>query len=500
MKHVFKDKENINADGWILSKWSDQEKESYVKNFCDTKDAIYTDTLMKKNHGEYLEVVFGSLPSDAGKSMYCIGLGEKKICTARRLRTAARKIFLQAQSQKVSSIAVCVDDFCIHSLSSERTAELLATHFEMAQYDFNIYKEKPKDGWKKIESVFYYSEHADAKKGIQKAIASGLIIGSHVNIARDLANTPGGDMTPKRLASVATANGEKYGYTTTVLGEKEMKKIGMGGILGVSRGSVEEAQFIIMKYLNGPKAQKPIVFAGKGITFDSGGLHLKPGNSMNEMHMDMSGGAAVIGAMGAIAQLGLRGNIIGVVPAVENMPSGESYRPGDILISLSGKTIEVESPDAEGRVVLADALTYIERYAPSLVIDVATLTGACSVALGRHAIGLLTPQDACAEFLSNMGEESGDYLWRLPLWEEYESDVKGIFGDIVNASKSREAGTINGGMFLYQFAKKFPAWAHLDIASTMTPGSDMYLAKGASGTGVRLLIEVARQMKEKFNP
>jgi leucyl aminopeptidase len=492
MKHILKNKSAVNADTWIFGKWINEEKESFSYCFAHGADNAYVSAVIKKFSGEYGEITSITLPSNADARVFCIGLGEKKSGTTRKLRTAARKIFLQAKSQKTKHIAVCLDDFACKDVSSARIAELLAVNFEMANYSFTRYKETSKDEWKHIESVFYYFRHSAAQKNIQKALSDGAIIGTHVNRTRDLANTPGGDMTPKRLAHSASMDGKKYGYDVTVLGEKEMKKIGMGGILGVSRGSDEEAQFIIMKYMRGPKNQKPIAFIGKGITFDSGGLHLKIGKGMNEMHLDMSGGATVIGAMGAIAQLALRVNVIGIVPAVENMPSGQSYRPGDILTSLSGKTIEVESPDAEGRVVLADALTYVEKYHPSVVVDIATLTGACVIALGKHAIGLLTPHDTYAEFLSKMGEESGDYVWRLPLWEEYESEVKGIFGDVVNAPKNGEAGAINGGMFLYQFAKKFPTWAHLDIASTMTGGEGLYLAKGASGTATRLLIDIAR--------
>lgn len=496
MKHILKSTKAISADAWLFFKWSSEKHEQYADCFPGNADHAYVSAFVKNFRADYLESACASLPSDVGTHIWCIGLGERKAGNVRKLRTAARKAFLQAKSQKAKTMAVCIDDCMFADVSAARIAELLTMNFEMASYDFSQYKETPKGGWKRIESIFYYSKQALAKKIIHGAIASGAIIGAQVNATRDLANTPGGDMTPKRLAHIAVANGKTYGYNVTILGEKEMKRIGMGGILGVSRGSVEEAQFIIMKYLHGHTAQKPIVFAGKGITFDSGGLNLKPGQNMHEMHLDMSGGAAVIGAMNAIAQLGLHRNIIGVVPAVENMPSGQSYRPGDILTSLSGKTIEVGNSDAEGRIVLADALTYVEKYRPSLVIDVATLTGACSVALGRHAIGLLTPHDAFAQFLSDQGEISGDYVWRLPLWEEYESDIKGTFGDVINASKDREAGAINGGMFLYQFAKEFPIWAHLDIASTMTGGEGTYLAKGASGTGVRLLVDIARNGRD----
>lgn len=503
MKHILKKIESIAADAWIFPVWKDEkdtrEKKNIAQQFSIAADAAYVLGCIKKSNGDYLDVSCAILPSDLKTRVWCIGLGEKKICTVRKLRTAVRKAVVQAKAQKATSIAFCIDDLAFGTVLLDRIAELLAVQCELAQYDFSNYKEKSKDKARRIESIFYCKEYADGEGAVKKALTIGAVIGAHTNAARDLANTPGGDMTPKLLAQSAVAKGKKYGYKTAVFGEKEMKKIGMGGILGVSRGSVEEAQFIVMEYRHGPALQKPIVFVGKGVTFDSGGLHLKPGRSMNEMHLDMSGGAAVIGALGAIAQLKLSVNVIGVVPAVENMPSGQSYRPGDILTSLLGKTIEVESSDAEGRVVLADALTYSEKFNPSIVVDVATLTGACSIALGYHAIGLLTPHDAFAQFLSDMGEESGEYVWRLPLWEEYEADVKGVFADLVNAPKDREAGTIHGGMFLYQFAKKFPVWAHLDIASTITPGSDMYLAKGASGSGVRLLVEIARSIKKFYN-
>ena len=249
-----------------------------------------------------------------------------------------------------------------------------------------------------------------------------------------------------------------------------------------------------MEYYGGKKNDAPFVFVGKGVTFDTGGLNLKPEDHMLDMWMDMCGGAAVISALGAIAKLKLPVNVIGLVPAVENMPGGAGYRPGDLLKSLSGKYIEVLNTDAEGRVILADALTYAEKYKPRLVVDVATLTGACMVALGAQAAGLFTPDDKIANELLTAGEISGDYLWRLPLWEEYEDEVKGTFGDVQNLGKSRYGGAITAAMFLYQFAKKYP-WVHIDIAGTMKAVDGQGLAKGATGTGTRVLIELAKNYK-----
>ncbi|MEK7114328.1 MAG: leucyl aminopeptidase, partial [Patescibacteria group bacterium] len=301
---------------------------------------------------------------------------------------------------------------------------------------------------------------------------------------------PGGDMTPTLLAKAAKAAMKGLSVKVTVLGAKEMKKLGMGAILGVAKGSTEKPTFTVLEYKRGKG--RPIVLAGKGVTFDSGGLNLKSSSGMYEMHMDMSGAAAVIHAVALAARLKLKQHVIGLIPAVENMPGNSAYRPGDVLKSLSGKTIEVLDTDAEGRLILADALTYAKRFKPSVVLDVATLTGAAISALGFHASALLTRDDALAEQISRAGEASGDYVWRLPLWDEYEDRVKGEFADIKNVpggSTSRQGGAIDGGMFLWQFAKELDCpWAHLDIAPRMTSAPGDELAKGAAGTPVRLLV------------
>lgn len=495
MNHIFgKPKKDVQPVMIIGLRHAQSIHEHPFVKELSADDIKYLKSVVKKNASVMGHCSHYVLPGPSFTPLYVVGLGKKDELSARKLVLESRKLFGIVKNGEYTSVRILLDDFSVHTLSLERIAEIIATNLEMARYEFNMFKEAPKEGWFALSDVYYETRKTDKRKALEKALQSGQIIGEQVNVARDLTNTPGGVMTPKLLAKEAQKMGKQCGVNVTVMGEAEMKKLGMGAILAVSKGSTEEAQFIIMEYAHGPKSQKPYVFVGKGITFDSGGLHLKPGNSMDDMHMDMSGGAAVIGAMGAIARLGLKKNVVGLIAAVENMPSGESYRPGDIIKSMSGTTIEVVSPDAEGRVTLADALWYAKKYSPRLVIDVATLTGACIIALGHHASALFSPQDGFAQTLCKLGEDSGDYLWRLPLWEEYECGLKGTFGDLLNAPKNREAGTINAALFLQNWAKDFPEWAHIDIASTMLSTSDMVLAKGATGTATRLFIEVARSI------
>lgn len=461
-----------------------------------SRDKDYVSRIRKTFKADILDSEKIVLPDEKGSVVLLIGLGEKKSWTLRKLVKAARKVVNGAKGAKLPKLAIHTDDWVVEKQGYEKSLETFVINAEMADYEFKKYLETPKEGWPAVDEIAYTLSRAGQRQKITNALFAGKQIGDATSLARELANTPGGDMTPSMLASAAKKAVKDMDVAVTLLGEKEMRKLKMGGMLGVSRGSKEEAQLIIMEYApSGTRTQKPIVMIGKGITFDSGGLNLKPSSSMDEMHMDMSGGASVIAAMRAIASLKVKNRVLGIIPAVENMPSGESYRPGDVLRSMSGKTIEVVSTDAEGRVVLADAMTYAERYAPRLVVDVATLTGACSVALGRHASALLTPNEKLEHDLRAIGEASGDYLWPLPMWEEYEQDVKGAIGDVLNAGRKREAGTIDGGMFLYQFAKKFLLWAHIDIASTMTTSPDQLLSKGASGTSVRFLVEIARTWK-----
>jgi leucyl aminopeptidase len=408
-----------------------------------------------------------------------------------------RRVIVIARKERISKTVVNLGDFMTAGASKEFLAELAGTQFEIANFEFIHYKEKPKDGW------FFVGEAQVYAKGgtkLQAALSRGKIIGEEINHTRVLSNTPGGDMTPKKLAEAAKRAGRRAGFKVKVLEEAAIRKLKMGGILGVSQGSDEKPRFVIMEYW-GKKSRPrrgrgsstsgsgPVVLVGKGVTFDTGGLNLKPGDSIYEMHMDMSGGAAVIHAMAAIARLKIKKNVVALVPAVENMPSGGSYRPGDLLKTMSGKTVEVLNTDAEGRIILADALEYAKRYKPRLVVDVATLTGAACVALGPRASAIFATDMKVSEKIQQAGEETGDLAWPLPLWEEYEEDIKGIFGDVANTSTRKSySGVGTSAAFLWQFIKGYN-WVHLDIAPRMTTIESDNLAKGAAGAPVVLLVQ-----------
>lgn len=428
-----------------------------------------------------------------------IGVGKFSELNLRKFRVLCRSVVQAAKANKAKHIAIQLDRVPalfqnLQHCTTEELSQLMAENFEMANFDFTLFKTAPKEGFDTVEEILVFGKYSPA---IVKAAEKGQAIGREVNACRTLANTPGGDMTPTTLAKAAKNAVKGLPVKVTTFGPKEMQKLGMGALLGVAKGSTEAPTFTIMEYKGGKGA--PIVLVGKGVTFDSGGLNLKPSDSIYEMHMDMSGAAAVIHAVAAAARLKLKSSVIGLIPAVENMPGNNAYRPGDILKSLSGKTIEVLDTDAEGRLILADALTYAKRFTPSAVIDVATLTGAACVALGEHANALLTRDDALAERIACDAEASGDYVWRLPLWDEYEERVKGTFADLKNVpggATSRYGGSIDGGMFLWQFAKELDCpWAHLDIAPRMTAVSGEELAKGAAGTPVRLLARFIEQWK-----
>lgn len=307
-------------------------------------------------------------------------------------------------------------------------------------------------------------------------------------MARDLVNQPGNIKSPEYMATQAAEMATAAGLKCMVLDRAQLKTEGCGALLAVGQGSVREPRLIVLEYLGGNPGEKPLALVGKAVVFDSGGLSLKPGEKMDEMKSDMAGGAAVLGTMAAAAGLKLPVNLIGIIPAVENLPSGTAYRPGDILTSLSGKTIEVLNTDAEGRLILADALTYAARFAPRAVIDLATLTGACIIALGNHTTAVLGTDQALIDRLRQAGEETGERLWQLPLWEEYDEQIKSEVADVKNTG-GRPAGTITAAAFLRKFVPEGCPWAHLDIAGpSWEEKGGGYLPLGATGVGVRLLI------------
>ena len=319
----------------------------------------------------------------------------------------------------------------------------------------------------------------------EDAIAHGQAIANGMNACKDVANMPPNICNPAYLADRAKELANDYAKVTTeVIGEAQMQKLGMTSYLAVGRGSDNESMMSVMHYQGGADGDAPIVLIGKGLTFDSGGISLKPGDGMDEMKYDMGGAAGVYGAMRALAELDLPINVIGVLAGCENMPDGSSYRPGDILTTMSGQTVEVLNTDAEGRLVLCDALTYAERFEPECVIDVATLTGACVIALGAHATGMLSNHNPLAHELENASNLSGDRAWRMPLWEDYQEQLDSPFADMANIG-GRPAGTITAACFLSRFAKKFH-WAHLDIAGTAWRSGKK---KGSTGRPVPMLTQ-----------
>jgi leucyl aminopeptidase len=340
---------------------------------------------------------------------------------------------------------------------------------------------------KKLKTVTYWCANKSDANTANQGLNYGGAIGNGMNAARQLGNLPANICTPNYLAEQASRLAEgQVNLTTSILNESEMEKLKMGSLLSVSTGSVEPGNLIVMNYKGADSSVKPIVLVGKAVTFDTGGISLKPGRGMDEMKFDMCGGASVFGVMNALLETKLPVNVIGIVPAVENMPAGNATKPGDVVTSMSGQTIEVLNTDAEGRLILCDALTYAGRFDPDTVIDIATLTGAVIGALGKFTSGLLSNDDELADQLLISGTKSGDRAWRLPLWEEYDKQIKSNFADMANIGG--EAGTITAACFLARFTKSYK-WAHLDIAGTAWVSGPQ---KGATGRPVPMLMEYIR--------
>ncbi|MCZ6525354.1 MAG: leucyl aminopeptidase [Gammaproteobacteria bacterium] len=352
-------------------------------------------------------------------------------------------------------------------------------------YEFKEFKSNKKAAQKSLRKMTLTVPSRRELPTGERAINHGQAISNGVKLTRDLANRPSNVCTPSHLATQAQHLAKLFrSIKVKVLDESSMKKLGMNSLLSVTQGSREPAKLITLEYKGNKKNIKPIVLVGKGVTFDTGGISIKPASAMDEMKYDMCGAASVLGTLSAIAEMGLPINVTGVIPSVENMPGGNATNPGDIFTSMSGQTIEVLNTDAEGRLILCDALTYSEKFNPAVVIDIATLTGACVIALGKHATGLLSNHNPLAKDLINAGQTSGDRAWQLPLWDDYEKQLDSPFADMANIG-GREAGTITAACFLSKFTKKLN-WAHLDIAGTAWISGKN---KGATGRPVSLLTQ-----------
>jgi len=420
-----------------------------------------------------------------GKRWLLVGLGKRERFSSERARVVAAAV--RGRARELSTVALCWQA----PEDSPGIAAALVEGTMLADYRFDRHKsasaEDPGAPPKTLERLILA-----AQPDLSETVAEAALVTSAVNAARDLQNRPGNDLTPSALAAYAEAlAGEIDGLSAETEGREGIIARGMGAFAAVAQGSYEEPALITLRY-EGPGASGPVLgFVGKAVTFDSGGISLKPGPKMSEMKFDMSGGAAVIEAVGAIARLGLPVKLVAVIGATENLPSGRSVKPGDIVTAANGKTIEVNNTDAEGRLVLADCLCHAVDQGAERILDLATLTGAVIVALGSTYAGLMSNDDQLAEQISGAGERTGEIVWRLPLHEEYEELIKGTYGDLDNAPEARKAGTIIGATFLSNFVGDTP-WAHLDIAGSAWDLGRPYVGKGASGYGVRLLVELAR--------
>jgi len=439
--------------------------------------------------GKFGEKYSTKLAGKDYKRVIVIGLGEKKEMNPDKLRRIIGKVVKIVRAENLASFTTNVP-FMISQLKldEETLGMVSAEGFLLANYSFDKYlADERKEKCKPLEEVSLQYGNGDAfSKGLKK----GSIIAEATNFTRDLVNEPANvvnsDFIEKAAKKVA---GSSDKFTLQVINKAELEKLGMNALLGVNAGSANPPKLLILKY-NGGKG-KPIAFVGKGITFDSGGYNIKPTKYIEDMKTDMGGTAAVLGTLKAAALLGLNQNLIGVMPLCENMVSSTAQRPGDIVKAYNGKTIEIGNTDAEGRLILADAIAYVEdKHKPEIIVDLATLTGACVVALGYYAAGMISKDDVLANDLFSAGENSGDNVWRLPFYDDYQDWMDGSISDLNNISqkgKGYEAGSITAGVFLSKFVNK-ARWAHLDIAGSaywMVDGD--YLGKGATGSGVRVL-------------
>lgn len=410
-----------------------------------------------------------------------VGLGSADKCNTTNFGKAAVAAFNTLVKLPITSVMCLLDQIDVVETTLMYRVRLLVQTALTTNYQFNVYKSQKTDKTHLLKEVYFHSEQP-----LDEAIKEGSAIANGVNLSRELANMPSNICNPAYLADQAIELGKQYtSIEVKVLEEDKLKELKMGALLAVGQGSHIPPRLIELNYQGGSAELSPIVLVGKGITFDTGGISLKPPAGMEDMKFDMAGAASVLGTLKAIAELKLPINVVGIIPTAENMPDGHAYRPGDILTSMSGLTIEVVNTDAEGRLILCDALTYAERFHPTTVIDIATLTGAMVVALGYLFNGIFSNQDDLAKELIAAGKRSSDLAWHMPLVEEYQEALKSHYADMINAS--RLAGAITATCFLARFTEKF-RWAHIDCAGTAMP-ADNNKAGGATGRPVPLLVE-----------
>ena len=428
------------------------------------------------------------VPGTAADRVLLVGLGKEREFNDKLYRDAVRAAMRSLLDTGAADATVYLPELPIKKRGIGWRIAHATTVVLDSMYRFDRLKSKsdaPRPSLKKL--VFTVANRADATAG-EEGLRRGLAVGHGVGLARDLGNLPANLCTPAYLADQAREIAKAYSFKCQVLEQSDMEQLGMGSLLCVTRGSAQPPKLIVLQHQGGKKNDKPVVLVGKGITFDTGGISLKPAAEMDEMKFDMCGAASVLGSLKAVGEMQLPLNVVGIVPTCENMPGGTATKPGDVVTSMSGQTIEILNTDAEGRLILCDALTYAERFEPDIVLDIATLTGACVIALGHVCHGLYANDESLARDLLGAGNDAHDRAWQMPLWDDYQEQLKSNFADMANVG-GRPAGSVTAACFLSRFTKKY-RWAHLDIAGTAWKSGK---EKGATGRPVPLLTEFLLQ-------
>ena len=487
---------NVKTDCLIVGAYEKGLKGNLLKQLDQQLSGQINDAVRAKEFSGKLNemLVLRPIPGMPAKRILLIGLGSLRALTTERLRQASGTAMQYLKGKRLNSIACALTFEIRSSLDFKEQIQAVTEGLLLAGYRFDRYLGETI----KAESVLPKGvqlvvakpkERSEAETHVKEAIQ----LCRAVNLTRDLVNEPGNSKSPAWLASQAQTMAAESGLKCTIFDKARLVEEKFGALLGVAQGSERGPCLIVLEHQGGGQGDSPVALVGKGVVFDTGGISLKPSEKMDQMKMDMAGGAAVIGTMMAASLLKLPINLIGVIPAVENMPSGTAIRPGDILTSLSGQTIEVLNTDAEGRLILADALTYVRRHNPRLIVDLATLTGACIIALGHQATAVLGNDQKLIRALMAAGEDCGERLWQLPLWDDYDEQIKSEVADVKNIG-GRPAGTITAAAFLKKFASGMN-WAHLDIAGTAwLEDSRPYIPKGGTGVGVRLLVSFLKSL------
>ncbi|MDD2833729.1 MAG: leucyl aminopeptidase [Methylotenera sp.] len=484
------DVEKQHHDCVIVGVFESQQLSASARKLNERADGYISQVLARGDLDGKPEtsLLLHQVPGVASDRVLLVGLGKEDAFDDKQYSKAVRTSIKALAKSNAANTLTYLAELPVKARDSRwKTARLVELAID-ASYQFDAIKRKKEAGEaqeskKGIQTLAVFAIESDAPQA-QAGMADGKALGQGVSLTKDLGNLPPNVCTPSYLADQAKVLADTYGLKIEVLEREDMVKLGMGSLLGVAQGSEQPPKLIVLQHLKGKKEQKPVVLVGKGITFDTGGISLKPGAEMDEMKYDMCGAATVLGTFKTLAEMDLPLNVVGIIPACENMPDGRATRPGDVLTSMSGLTIEVLNTDAEGRLILCDALTYAEKFEPSAVVDIATLTGACVIALGHHATGLFSNNDALAKALLQAGESALDRAWHMPLWDDYQPLLDSNFADIANIG-GRAAGSITAACFLSRFAKKYE-WAHLDIAGTAWKSGK---EKGGTGRPVPLLTE-----------